>query len=100
MSEAEILEEFLGELSRLQETAKREAHFTIARYAPVAALRLAELVGSEKGDIARRAALDLVDRCLEITIADNKAEQEEEMSDDQVRSKLLRLAEGMGEARV
>jgi len=92
-------EEFQKELEDLHERSRREAQFAIARYAPVAALRLAELVGSEKADIARRAATDLVDRCLKLNVPVDSAESREEdcsdITDEQARQMLLTLAKGM-----
>jgi hypothetical protein len=87
---------FQLELDRLCEAAGRETRLVLARFGPIAALRLAELVGSDKPDVARRAALDLVDRCLARKTADEPAEteDEEEMTDEQVRSMLVHLAEG------
>ena len=57
-------EDFKRELERLCELREREMQFAIHRFAPVAVLKLAELMGAEKPDTARRAAVDLIDRCF------------------------------------
>ena len=92
-------EEFKQELERLREQARRQTQCTIARYAPTAALKLAELVGSEKPDVARRAALDLIDRCLKFITPNDPIresdETEEDITDEQAREKLMTLAGGV-----
>jgi len=116
LSEAEIIEKygiseeqfqrwlqnnsFRSELQRLCEQQIRQMRFILARYGPVAALRLAELVGSDKPDVARRAALDMIARCLDskgkdIPQNDNQSKTDTDISDEQAREMLLTLAEGM-----
>jgi len=76
-------EEFGAELVRLCAESQRETRFILARYGPIAALRLAELLGSEKPDIARRAALDMIDRCLAGEESDGREEAgEAELTDE------------------
>ena len=103
-------EEFKQELQEHCQSAIRETCFIITRYGPIAALKLAELLGSDKPDVARRAALDLIDRCLNQTPDKNQDDQElskrnmlrlepqsdrPEFSDEQARRMLLALAEGL-----
>ena len=52
------------EFGRLGEESVRQTRSIISRYGPVAAARLVQLLDSEKEDTSRRAALDVVDRCL------------------------------------
>ena len=88
---------FQEELVRLRESSQREAQFSLMRYGPMAVLRLAELMGSDKPDVARRAATDLVDRCLKMVRAGEVASEEDEvgeMSDDDARRMLVKLAAG------
>ena len=58
-------EEFQRELQRLCEQSVRETTFILTRYGPAAAWKLVELLNGEKPDITRRAALDLIDRCVQ-----------------------------------
>jgi len=91
-------DEFQAELTRLQASSRREARFIVARYGPVAALRLAELLSSDKPDIARRAALDMVDRCLARSGAatqDRTDPPEQEITEEQAQQMLLTLAAGL-----
>ena len=90
-------EEFGAELMRLCGESQRETRFILARYGPIAALRLAELLGSDKPDIARRAALDMIDRCLtgnEPAGAEGDDAAEAEWTDEQVREMLGALTGG------
>jgi hypothetical protein len=86
--------EFQDELERLRNESKRQAEFTIARYGHIAALRLVELTSVDKPDIARRAAVDLIDRCLQITekTEGDKGNEFDELSDKQVAKMLATLA--------
>jgi len=96
-----VAPDFQKELQRLCEVSARETRFTICRYGPIAALRLAELIGSEKDDTARRAALDMIDRCLRVedTVLTGDANQTEpesaHITDEQAQHMLLTLAEGL-----
>jgi len=56
--------EFQRELQGLCEQSVRETTFILTRYGPSAAWKLVELLNGEKPDITRRAALDLIDRCV------------------------------------
>jgi len=58
-------EEFQRELHRLCENSMRETKFILIRYGPIAAWKLVELLNGDKPDITRRAALDLIDRCVQ-----------------------------------
>lgn len=91
--------EFQQEFERLKDNLRREANFAMVRYTPAAVVRLVELLGSDKADVARRAALDLMDRGLEPGSAGEKADceedsQSEKMADEQVREMLVSLAAG------
>ena len=88
---------FQAELDRLCNQSSRQARCTIARYGPVAAMKLAVLLGSEKDDTARRAALDLIDRSdKQPEDRSEELEQKEPaISDDQAREMLKILAEGV-----
>ena len=93
-------EEFQEELGRWSESSSREAGFIISRYGPIAALKLVELLNSDKPDVARRAALDLVDRCMNRggVAAEDRVEDEGSeptITDEQARKMILALAEGV-----
>jgi len=89
-------EEFQGLIKQLEQIRHKQTELALSRYAPLAAVRLAELVGDEKSDVARRAAVDLLDRCLKKSKAEEaKRDLIEQMSDEEAREMLLKLAEGM-----
>jgi hypothetical protein len=58
-------EDFQQELYRLCANSMRETKFILTRYGPAAAWKLVELLNDEKGENTRRAALDLIDRCMQ-----------------------------------
>ena len=58
-------EEFQQELLRQCANSMRETKFILTRYGPAAAWKLVELLNEEKGENTRRAALDLIDRCMQ-----------------------------------
>ena len=92
-------EAFQQELHRLCETSIHETRCIISRFGPTAALQLASLLGSDKDDTVRRAALDLVDRCLAINKQPKNAstkedDNEPEISDEQAKAMLCELAKG------
>lgn len=91
-------EGFKQELALLCAVAERETRFIINRYGPIAAAKLVELLDSDKDDTARRTALDMVDRCLNMQVA-NRDDLDDTnagpISDEQARRMLLTLAEGM-----
>ena len=92
------MDDFQAELVRLRESSQREAQCSLMRYGPMAVLRLEELMGSDKPDVARRAATDLVDRCLKMVNSVEVASEEDEvgeMSEDDARQMLVKLAEGI-----
>ena len=121
LSEAEIIEqfglsprqlnhllnrrEFDEQLARLCDRSAQQARLILSRFAPVAALRLAELVGSEKLDTARRAALDLIDRCMTAGPLGHddhppSNDQGDDLTDEQAQAMLQSLREayqGTGE---
>ncbi len=87
--------EFRGELDRLARIREMETEYTLQRFGPLAALKLAELLGSDRPDTARRAAVDVIDRCM-------KKEKEEKVEGpevDEVKAKkmIIALAEGFRE---
>jgi len=89
-------EEFQGLIKQLEQIRRKQTELALSRYGPLAAVRLAELVGDEKSDVARRAAVDLLDRCLKKSKAEEaKRNPIEQMSDEEAREMLLKLAEGM-----
>ena len=51
---------FAGELNFRIESAKRHSRLIIARYAPVAAVKLVKLTECEKEETARKACLDII----------------------------------------
>ena len=57
--------QFKEELLQLGESATHETLMIISRYKPIAAKALAALLKSEKPDVARRAALDIINHNLE-----------------------------------
>ena len=52
---------FKKELIHLLETAAYQTQITLSRHGPIAAETLATLLNSEKPDVARRTALDIID---------------------------------------
>ncbi len=91
-----VCEEFQGELGRLCAESVHETRRILSRYGPTAAMQLASLLGSDKADTVRRAALDLVDRCLagEKLAASSQGSEAPSVSDEQAQSMLLELAKG------
>jgi len=97
-------EPFQQELQRLCARSLQETRYIVTRFGPIAALRLAELLASDKDDTVRRTALDLVDRCLQ-EFSDKKTPAEPDtaastsnsLSDEQTRQLLLTLAANLQE---
>jgi len=93
-------EEFQQELLRLCEETMRQTRFIISRFGPIAALRLAELIGSDKPDVARRAALDMIEKCFAQSATPNAATESKnsqelkDLTDDEVQQMLAKLAAG------
>ena len=93
-----VSEELQRELARLCETSARETRLIINRYGPIAAAKLVTLLDSDKEDIARRSALDMIDRCCGERPAgsdENETDNPAGISDEQARRMLLTLAEGI-----
>ena len=92
-------EEFQNELDRLSQDSLRQTRAIITRYGPIAAATLVDLLNSEKPDTARRAALDLIDRCLNRTAPADTSEDPDQtnpqLSTEQAQKMLLTLAEGL-----
>jgi hypothetical protein len=53
-------ERFKRELDIRIDSARKQSELIIARYAPIAALKLVSLTGSEKAETARKACIDLI----------------------------------------
>jgi hypothetical protein len=51
---------FTGEFDRCIESAFRQSTALIARYAPLAATKLVQLIGSDKEETVRKACLDII----------------------------------------
>ena len=85
--------EFRGELDRLARIREMETEYTLQRFGSLAALKLAELLGSDKPDTARRAAVEVIDRCLK---KEGKEKEVEEPEVNEVKAKkmIIALAEG------
>lgn len=101
-----IMPEFIEELDRLCGNSLRDTRFTISRYGPVAALHLANLLGSDKEDTVRRAALDMIDRSLKVSGSElpgpepePRMEDDPQLSDEQLRQTLIKLTDSMKESR-
>jgi len=86
---------FQQELTRLCEQAMQETKLTLTRFAPSAAIKLVELVNSEKPDIVRRAALDLIEHGLKSEQQSDTTEPDtiEELADEQIKQKLKIFAQ-------
>lgn len=97
--------EFAAELERLCAAAVQEARCLLARSAPAAAARLAGLLDADKPDIARRAALDMIDRCFHrdagiLPALSDERKQDAfaaDITDDEARDMLATLIQGMKE---
>ena len=89
-------EDFQAELGRLCAESVHQTRRILSRYGPTAALQLATLLGSEKDDTVRRAALDLVDRCLALEKGQSQSEpaDEPQISDEQAKAMLMELVKG------
>ena len=74
---------YMQEINAAIDAATRQRKFTIAHCLPDAAEKLAELIGTEKGETARKACLDII--ALQNADADRQPPQEN--NDDQIRSK-------------
>ena len=92
-------EQFQAELQRLCEASIRETRLVIARFGPIAAMRLAAMLepDEKKPDVARKAALDMIDRCLGKTSAETNDDRDAacDITDEKARQMLLTLAKGM-----
>ena len=85
--------EFRGELDRLARIREMETEYTLQRFGSLAALKLAELLGSDKPDTARRAAVEVLDRCLK-KVGEEKVLEEPEVSEEKAKKMILALADG------
>jgi len=92
-------EQFQAELQRLCDISIRETRLIIARFGPIAAMRLAAMLepDEKKPDVARKAALDMIDRCLNKTATEPTDDQDttDNITDQQARQMLLTLAKGV-----
>jgi|GEM_PF-1247929 len=93
-------EAMVQEFSRLNEESVRQTRSIISHFGPVAAARLVQLLDSEKADTARRAALDLVDRCMRQVASEGAGEAASEgqqgLSETEALRMLRTLAAGYG----
>lgn len=86
--------EFQGELQRRAAAQQREAQYYLLRHGPLAARKLVALLSEQdKPDTVRRAALDILDRCLthssqEVDVMSGS----EDISGEQIQEKLLQYA--------
>ncbi len=81
---------FKEELVRLGGRAVDEAFMIISRYKPIAARALVDLLESEKPDVARRAALDIINHNME---SDDQADSGSRgISDEEVWRQIKVLA--------
>ncbi len=90
---------FKKEIGLLCRQAVRDTRFTLTRFAPLAAAKLVELMDSDKPDVVRRAALDLIGQVLEPKedSSDDKSQgavKADAMSDAEARGQLMVLAKG------
>jgi hypothetical protein len=72
------------------ESVQRQSQILIAQYVPMAAAKLIQLCGSDKGETSRKACLDI----LAMRTDDNKQsidadEEEKTMLDDETAAKIL-----------
>lgn len=92
-------EEFTDELERLCANSARETRLILSRFGPVAAVRLVELMQSEKDDVARRASLELIGKCLGSCDSELDGNDDArgigDVSDAQAREMLAMLAKGI-----
>ena len=86
---------FQDELNRINESSLQKTRRILTRNGPRAALMLVSFLGQhDKPDILRRAALDLVDRCLELQKKETAvAPDGSELSDDQAGEAIVALAQ-------
>jgi len=89
--------EFRGELDRLARIREMETEYTLQRFGALAALKLAELLGSDKPDTARRAAVEVLDRCMKKNEKEEEKVKEEDVSEEKARRMVVVLAEGIRE---
>jgi hypothetical protein len=68
---------FSDELSWQLESARRQSELIIARFAPIAAAKLAALTESQKEETARRACLDIISLKLGIGKPDDEKPADE-----------------------
>jgi len=91
---------FQKQLHYLCQSAYRDTRFILARFGPLVAIKLTQLLETDKCDVARRTALDMIDRCREQspssdTDTDDDSIPTEELSDQQAQQMLLTLAGSM-----
>jgi hypothetical protein len=92
--------EFVRHLDALCEAAAMRTRCILSRNGPAAAMKLAKLIGEEKPDVARRAAMDLIGHCLKRTGAGEAAHEApsggEEMTEEEAKEMLKALIEEGG----
>ena len=92
--------QFQQYLEQLCDEAERQVRFIVSRWGPLAAMKLVELAGSDKENVARKAAVDMIDRCLNQNKIKNKNEPtedqpHEEMTEELAKKILQSLAENV-----
>jgi len=65
-------EKFVDELMFRVESAKRQSDFLIAKYTPIAAVKLVDLTKSEKEETSRKACLDVIAHPVGIKLSREK----------------------------
>ena len=81
------MEEFKARL----EDSKRQASLTIAVYQPLAAAKLVELMQSDKEQVSRQAALDILEAKPVGSIAVQEAEDEGGPIDSKQAAKAMKI---------
>ncbi len=93
---------FQQELKHLMFYAQQRAEFNLASSAPLAAFKLAQLLGEDNLEVSRKAAVDIIDRFLKLaarTPVRNATKENqpspEDLSDEEAVNTLLTLAKEM-----
>jgi len=76
------------------ESVQRQSQILIAQYVPMAAAKLIQLCGSDKGETSRKACLDILamrtdDRDACPSVSTDADEEEKTMLDDETAAKIL-----------
>ncbi|MBI9015734.1 MAG: hypothetical protein JEZ07_00600 [Phycisphaerae bacterium] len=87
---------FNREIACLCRKAQLETRVKIARYGPIAAETLVGLLNSDKPDVARRAALDMIERCNDDNQEKEKEDNDYGIADKDLKPILVKLAKAFG----